>query len=206
MRTLYFSKYSPYARKVRVLLAELGLEYSPRLINMEAAPSNFGTMNPNLRIPLFVDGTQTMFESNVILDYLLQTYPSGPKADPPIASSLTRPEHHWKDMLVLSTIETVMDSGLNVFRFARVNIGPPQAPFLGRELERIGSGLDWLEHRMDNEGFAPGTFSIMDMNLVILLQWADFRKPFEWRGRPRLEALLERYASRPSIAETIPVE
>ncbi len=205
-RQLYFSPNSPYARKVRILLAEKGLEFEPKTVDTNRLPEGYARMNPNLRVPVLADGGRTLFESNVILDYLLRTYPGQPAgaAQPPLAASLTRPEQHWDDMLVLITVETMLDTGLNLFQLTRDGVKPDQASYLKKELARTQTCLDWLEARFTPEGYMPGQFSIQDLNLVCALTWAEFRKPFAWRGRKNLERLVARTADRPSVKSTQP--
>jgi glutathione S-transferase len=205
-RQLYFSPNSPYARKVRIVLAEKDLAFEAKPIDTNNLPEGYRHLNPNLRVPVLADGERTLFESNVILDYLLRTYPEQPAgaARPPLAASLTRPERHWDDMLVLVTVETLLDTGLNLFQLTRDGIRPEQASYLRKELARTQTCLDWLETRFTPEGYAPGQWSIQDLNLVCALTWADFRKPFAWRGRKNLERVVAGYAGRPSVTSTQP--
>jgi len=202
---LFYGPNSPYTRKVRVVLAERGIAYEPERVDLTDPSPAFRAANPNLRIPCLVDGERTLFESNVILEYLLQQ-PGGTAAsdEPPLAAALTRPEHYWEDLQVLATIETLLDAGLNAFGLLRDGIQPEQSTTLRHELRRIPSQLDWLEARIGPEGFVPGVLSIQDLNLAIALMWMDFRKPAPWRGRKRLEALVARYENRPSFQATRP--
>jgi hypothetical protein len=48
---------------------------------------------------------------------------------------------------------------------------PEQVSYLQRQRDRIDCCLDWLEKRAAPEGFAPGVFSIMDLNLICA-HWA----------------------------------
>ena len=201
---LYYTVNSPYARKVRVVLAERSIPHEAVLVDLAAPPADFSRANPNLKVPCLVDGKRALFESNLVVDYLLKQ--SGPKGSgqPPLASTLARAEHHWDDLLVLVTIETLLDSAANAYGLKRDNITPEQSGTLRRELKRIESELDWLEARVGPEGFIPGVFSIQDLNAVIALLWMDFRKPAPWRGRKKLEALVARYENRPSLQATKP--
>lgn len=204
-RQLYFSPNSPYARKVRIVLAEKGLDFEAKPMDTNAPPEGFSRLNPNLRVPVLVDGARALFESNIILDYLLRTYRTPPAAtEPPLAPALTRPDHHWDDVATLVTIETMLDTGLNLFQLTRDGVKPDQAPYLKKEQARAQTCLDWLEVRAEPEGFVPGQFSILDLNLVCALAWADFRKPFAWRGRKNLEAIVANYAGRPTVHSTRP--
>jgi len=205
MRKLYFGYISPYSRKIRVVLAEKGLDYEKEVLHFGSAPKSADAVNPARRVPVLVDGDRTLFESNVIIDYLLQTYPDNAAPDrPPLAPALARPEHRWDDWQTLVGIETMLDSGLNLLFLRNDGITPEHSPFLARELNRTQVLLDWLEGRATPEGFIPGQFSIQDLNFVIAVQWSDYRHMFPWRGRPRLEAIVERYRERPSVAGTVP--
>ncbi|MBI3992853.1 MAG: glutathione S-transferase family protein [Candidatus Lambdaproteobacteria bacterium] len=208
MLKLYMGKFSPYARKVRILIAEKELPTEEVRINTNEDPGDYARINPNLRIPALQDGQLTLFESNLILDYLLTTYPDNPLSQPrpPLAPALFRKQQRWADMTVLVTVETMLNSGINVLQMKRSGVEPEQAPYLQKELKRIQHDLDWLEQRATREGFAPGLFSIQDLNLMCALQWFDFRNICTWRGRPNLEAVVKRFAERPSIASTAPKE
>jgi glutathione S-transferase len=79
---------------------------------------------------------------------------------------------------------------------------PEQVSYLQRQRDRIDCCLDWLEKRAAPEGFAPGVFSIVDLNLICALGNIDNHKSFEWRGRSTLESVVARYAERPSVKST----
>lgn len=204
MIKLFFGPISPYTRKVRIMLAELGVDFEQDRTDLANPSEEFLAVNPNRRIPALSDGETHLFESNVILDYLLQKYGRAGLGNPPLASAMVRQDHLWEVTAILNTIETTLDSGLNIFQFSKENIGPDQSAYLGAEQRRIQSNLDWLEQRATPQGFTPGEFSVLDLNLVCTLEWADFRKPFDWSGRPNLKAIVDFYKNRESIGATRP--
>lgn len=206
MRQLHMGYISPYTRKVRVALAEKGLEYENVVTSGAAADASYNQLNPARRVPTLIDGDTVMFESNEILQYLMATYPeNNPSPDGiPFATRLTRPEHYWYDRQTFYMLDTMLDSGLNLLYFRNEGMTEEHAEFLGRERKRIQVILDWLEPRATPEGFLPGEFSLQDLCFVISVQWSDYRKMFEWRGRPNLDAIVERYKDRPSIVSTHP--
>ena len=214
MITLYFTPNSPYARKARIVLAEKGLAFTPESLpaappgSAQIFPQSFEAMNPNLRVPMLANNDLRIWDSNLILEYLFKTYPHAAKAPgpnaPPLAASFTRPERYWQDLMVLNTIETLLDSAINVFQFTRDGMPVDKVPYLRREIARTQSELDWLEKQLPAEGFWPGTFSAMDVNLICALGWFDLRKPVPWRGRPKLETFMERHNTRPSVLATRP--
>jgi glutathione S-transferase len=218
MRTLYWNELSPYSRKVRVMLAEKGLDFEindpPREQRLHDPYAK--NINPCARVPVLDDNGLILFESNVILDYLLTQYPETPRnaPQPPLVKSLVRPEKRWYDQETLVAIETMLDSGINLLQFHRIGIRPSEfdqigvgsseSSFLGREATRIQRILDWLEKRATPEGFVPAQFSVLDLNFVITVQWNEIRKMFEWRGRPTLEKLVAFHQNRPTLLAAYP--
>jgi glutathione S-transferase len=199
---LYYSNGSPFARKIRVVLAEKAISYQSdiddRVRSVEDAPG------PTLAIPLLEDRGERIWESDVIIDYLLQTYPdaSGPLADPPLSPWLARPERRWHDMTVLATIATCASSIVNLRLMASDGITPESSDYMARQQTRVERCLDWLELEVTEDGFAPGWFSIMDIGFICPMVYCEKRQVMPWRGRHRLEALYERHRSRPSLVAT----
>lgn len=207
MRTLYMSPFSPYTRKVRVMLAEKGLAYVNQKVATDRFPAEYGnTVNPCGRVPALDDNGRVLFESNVILDYLLTQYPDAPPnaPTPTLFKTLVRADKRWEDQQTLAAIETVLNSGLTMLRFGAHSGVATDPPYLEREHERVQNILDWLDKRATPEGFVPGWFSVLDLNLLVTLQWADFRKVFEWRGRPNIDRLMSFHAGRPTLPASHP--
>lgn len=207
MRTLYMSPFSPYTRKIRVMLAEKGLAYENKKVATDRFPADYArTVNPCARVPALDDDGRVLFESNVILDYLLTRYPDTPKdaPQPPLVKTLVRADKRWEDWETLVAIETMLNSGLTMLRFGAHSGVTADPPYLARDHQRVQSILYWLDQRATPEGFVPGWFSVLDLNLVITLQWIDFRKLFEWRGRPNIDKLVAFHASRPTLPPTHP--
>ena len=110
---LYFSNGSPFARKVRVVLAELGLAYETDILDGLRPTSS--PPGPTIAIPVLEDGALRLWESDLIVDYLLRTYPAAkPAGQPPLSPWMARPEQHWQDMTVLATIATCATSIVNL--------------------------------------------------------------------------------------------
>ena len=199
---LHTTNTSPFGRKVRILLADKGLPYE----QLAKPPSEFqydelSALNPGLKIPILQDGGRTLFESNLILSYLLRTYPKHNGASkPPLAQDMTRPEKHWEDSMVQTTIDTALESGVNLRQLGLNGITPDSAPYLGRQQERIQRCLDYLERHATPEGFIPGVFSMQDIGFICAVEWGEWRGLFNWRGRPKLEALVAFHNQRPSVS------
>jgi glutathione S-transferase len=207
MLKFYYTMRSPYARKVRILLTEMGTEHQA----IEISPGSMETgslfgeeyeaLVPSMRIPGIRDGDEIIFESNFILAYLLEKHPMTQSTgdQPPMATVMVRSTHQWQDNMVLATIETLLNSAINLTILKRFGVDVDGVPYLRREQARCQSCLDWLEARATPEGFIPGVFSIADINLMCALQWFDDRDIIPWWGRPRLETIVARYQNRPSV-------
>ncbi len=204
MRRIYHSYLSPYARRVLIVLAEKGLEHESHKHEFAREFEGLSAINPCLLLPVYVDDAVHLWGSNLIVEYLLKTYPGSPAGSPPppLAAAMTRPEHHWEDARILATLETMTDSIMNLRQMKMSGLEPNDAAYLRRQRDRIDLCLDWLEKAATREGFAPGVFSIMDLNLICALGNVDNHRSFEWRGRPTLEAIAAGYAKRPSVKLT----
>jgi glutathione S-transferase len=204
MATYYHSYLSPYARRVLIVLAEKGLDPKREKHVYAREFDGLRDINPCLLLPVYVEGAMHLWGSNLIIEYLMSKYPNAPGTPAPaFASGFTRPEHHWDDSRILVTLETLTDTIMNLRQMKMSGFEPEQVAYLKRQRDRIDVILDWLEKQATPEGFAPGIFSMMDLNLVCALSNVDNRKSFEWRGRPILEAIYAGYADRPSVKSTI---
>jgi glutathione S-transferase len=204
LRKLLYSNGSPYARRVRIVLIEKGLDFESDINDGVRPIEEIKPHNPALQVPVFYDGDRHLFGSNLILQYLWDMYPTpeGKKGAAPLAPTVTRPDQHWDDMLVLTTIEAMADAYVNTRWLAALD--ETVVPYMARQHERVRSCLDWLEERITSEGFWPGTFSAMDINLMCPLLHAEKRGAMDFRSGqwPTITAMIDHWQTRPSVMAT----
>ena len=87
MLALYHNDMSSCAQKVRLCLAEKGLEWESRHLNLRAGEHQqdwYIKLNPRAVVPTLIDGDIAVPESNVINEYLDERFPDPPlkPADP----------------------------------------------------------------------------------------------------------------------------
>ena len=84
MITLYDADRCPYCARVRIALAEKGIEYETVEIDLDDRPAWIYEKNPLGRVPVLEEDTFVLAESAVIDEYLDDRYPDPPlwPADP----------------------------------------------------------------------------------------------------------------------------
>jgi len=82
--TLYDADRCPYCARVRIVLAEKGLEYETVVVDLDDRPAWIYEKNPLGRVPVLEEDAFVLPESAVINEYLDERYPEPPlwPADP----------------------------------------------------------------------------------------------------------------------------
>ncbi len=196
---------SPYARIIRATLLEFGVEHDA--IELPGyPPGGVEEISPALQVPVLeTEPGNRLFGSELIRSYVHETH--GRAGD--LAPALSRPEARWHDLQVLTAIQSLTAGLVTYFHFNWANYSvPPENPLgsdpVARELVRADALLDWLEEQAGPEGFRPDGFSAQDMALAAVILWTEARDPVDWRGRPRLERIVERADARDSFQRTAP--
>lgn len=204
MRTLIFGGAgSLFARKVRIVLHEKGLTYEEDIRPGIRPLEELRGLNPTLALPVLRDGQELLFGSDLIIEFLLDRYPTTRGVgDAPLASRTTRPDAHWHDLKILGTIDAFADTVVNVRHFRSEGIKGESSRYMARQETRLNSCLDWLDGQAMAEGFWPSRFSIMDIALICALDYAETRDVIQWRDRASLAALHAHWRTRPSVVAT----
>jgi glutathione S-transferase len=203
MRSLLYTSGYPFARGVRIMLHELGLDYA-RNEALSAPGAEDPASAPTLQVPVLRDGAVTLWESGTIAEYLLATYPERPAATPPLAQLAFRPEEPWRDRLVFSTIQTFGTVATTISQMTWTGVGVTDNAHLTRSAEKLGHILAWLEAQIGapGEGFLPGCVSIQDIFVASHVRFIQARPLGVDVGLdrfPRIAALLERLDERASF-------
>jgi len=214
MLKLYGHDTSPYVRRIRVLLAELGLPFVRDSRSWTVADADVLKLNPCLRVPALEaprsDGErQLLLDSRIIAAFLyeqpgraLSTWPGD---HPSPAPTLFQPKTRWDDENALSILDAAQDSLINLFVLELDGITPAQSPYLKRQLARAESCLCWLDSRLGSDDtFHPGQFGYLDLALACSLDWMLFRDRYPVRQHRNLARALDRHADRPSLQQTHP--
>lgn len=85
----------PYVQRAAIVLAEKGVPFERRTIDLAAKPDWFRALSPLGKVPLLLVGDEVLFESAAIVEYLEETH--GPAMHP--ADPLLRARHRaWMEV------------------------------------------------------------------------------------------------------------
>lgn len=203
-RALLFTTGSTFARAVRIVLDELCLDYERREEITTPAVEDRARATPTLQVPTFWDGDVHLWESTLIIEYLLSRYDSRKPEVPMLAHELARQETYWQDRLILSTIHTFGTSVGIVSQMKAGEISIKDSAYLQRNAERLSHLLGWLEHELvsDTEGFLPDCLSVQDVFLTCHIDFTQNRPidlDVSLDDAPKIQALINRVRSRESL-------
>ncbi len=206
---LYGHDTSPYVRRVRVLLAEKGLPFTRDSDSWNNPNAAVLRLNPMLRVPALVDGEQALLDSKVIAAYLYDRFPQPPPPPPagllPLQPTLWHPEQRWDDENTLLTIDSAVDSAVNLFLLELDGIPAEKSPYLARQYERVKTCLTWVENKLAGRTtFHAGVFTQLEIALLCALQWMQFRNRYPVADHPGLIHFVAAHAARPSLLSTHP--
>lgn len=191
---------SPYARKVRIALAEKGIAFDL----VTEVPWNEDTTlplyNPLEKLPVLLlhDGT-SLFESSYILEWLERRYPR-----PPLLPADDDGILEAKRYQVLA--DGVCDAFVLMF-FERQRGEQASAPWIARQKRKVEGGLTAIAASIGERPTAVrDEFGLGDIAVGSALGWLRIRFPeLDWPGRwPNLARYTARLEERPSFRETVP--
>jgi glutathione S-transferase len=204
---LYYSLRSPFARRVRLALAHLKIEYQPKEISVFEPPAEFLKMQPLGLVPFLQVGDLALADSSAILEFLDQATEQGlwPKTD---FEQKARARSY--STLAAGVMQYVVQYYLETLKKDPY----PGSPIELEEFEtRIGETLIALEKAVDEhrELFVRGgVVSQVGFDLCVALQYLQLRLPhFETseknKIRPESFAFILDLAMRDSeFVKTIP--
>ena len=194
---------SPYARKVRIALAEKGIPFELQTEVPWNSTTATPAYNPLEKLPVLIlpDG-RGVYESRYILEWLEVRHPT-PALVPADAD----------ERLDARQVEVICDGAMDalvlVFWERQRTEGPPSQPWIARQRRKVDGALRELERRaaLRGHGWMVGdAFGLADIVTGCLLGYLDVRfAEFDWRtGHPALAVAFARLSERPSFRDTVP--
>ncbi len=208
---VYGGSLSPFVRKVRVVLAEKGVEYTLDNVNPFAPPPEFHAISPLRRIPVLRDTDlpepNTLPDSSVICDYLEHKYPR-PALYP--AEAFQRARALWFEEYADSLMAQCIGAGLFFERVVKKLIGrePDESIPQKTIAEKLPPIFDYLEQEIGANTYMVGdSFTIADISVTtMLVNFLHSGETLDAARWPRLAGYMARIHARPSFAACIAQE
>ncbi len=197
---LIASPTSPFARKVRIVLAEKNIPFEFIVDIPWNADTDVPKFNPLGKIPVLVlEGGETLYDSRVIVEYLEEFKPW--PLFIPVEAGARIAVKKWEALA-----DGVSDAAAAIFLERKRPPAQQSEEWITRQIRKIENGLAAMETSMAGAWCAGEAFTLADIAVGCVLGYLDLRFPeLEWRGAHaalrRLEAAL---SARPSFRETVP--
>ena len=195
---------SPYARKVRVVMAEKKLDYQYVIEDVWAPDTSIAQSNPLGKVPcLVMEGGEAVFDSRVIVEYLDTLSPVG-KLIP--AQGRERAEVKTWEALADGLMDAALLARMEVLFTGRTEAQRSQV-WINRQMDKINAVLKAMATGLADKPFCSGVhFSLSDVAVGCALGYLDYRFPqVTWRdGYANLAKLQDKLALRPSFMDTMP--
>lgn len=201
---LYSGPLSLFTGKVRIALAEKGIDYE-----LESVPfSRAGyqpkhpvvlAVNPKAQVPVLQDGELLLYDSTIILEYLEDRHPTPPlyPADAVARARCRQLEAAADEVLFPSVFELISEV------FYKPDAATRDAGRVARATETITRHYDGLEAALGGRQWLCPTFSVADIGYFLTITFASSLGAGLGDAHPRLRAWYDRVLARPSVTAEV---
>lgn len=196
---LYYTSVSPYARKVLMLAQLLDLNDLELVRVNPMADESLRKVNPLAKVPTLVDGDMSLFDSNLICEYL------DDKSS--IANGKSFLERNTPHYYAMQKIHVLANGILDAAVATVMELRRDDAEHSASWLERWHTAMVHAIQSMDPETLGNSErIHIGTIATVCALGYLDFRLPrFNWREyNPALKQWYEVMESQPWAIDTAP--
>lgn len=198
--TLYQSLRSPFARRIRVLLEELGVPYELQTVDVFNPPPGFYEVNPLGRVPALRlgDSCEVLIDSNEISHFLEENYCSHPLFN---RGGIRQARVSQIRALSIGLMECVIPVFLESLR----PVAKRSEVFTQELTSDIHRTLKYLESEFSGPFYFGEKIGVWDIDLGAALGYLDLRMGTSVCDRyPRLRQYYKTLSCRPSFQKTHP--
>lgn len=187
---LYGTTTSPFVRRVSIVAAEVGEPIEWVDTAGEAGQAALREITPIRKVPVAILDGRTLFDSQVIGDWLTTTRGHG---------GIAPPRDRWREHNLVNAVDEAIDSVIQLFYLRRDGVAIDDTPFARRQLDRADTLLTWLGTQLTAE-----ELGLPQISVICALDWMDFRKTFPTERAVKLAPIRAAWADHPSIAASRP--
>lgn len=192
---------SPFARKVRIVMAEKRIEFEQVVDIPWEANTHVPDFNPLGKVPVLVlDDGHTLFDSRVIVEYLDTITPV----------SRLIPEGNRQRIAVRrweALADGISEAASAIFLEKKRPEPQQSMEWIVRQEQKVFRGLEAMAEELGDKNWCTGEFfNLSDIATGCALGYLDLRFPeIEWRrAHPVLARLADKLSQRPPFKDTMP--
>jgi len=198
---LIASRTSPFARKVRIVLAEKKVECQMLEMSAWDAGNPTHAYNPLGKLPILIldDGTH-LYDSRVIVEYIDLVSPVSRLIPAPARQRIAVKK--WEALA-----DGICDAAAAIVVERRRPAGLQSGEWIDRQRRKIREGAAELSRELDERAWCHGeTYSLADIATGCALGYLDLRHAeLDWRAlHSNLARLADKLAKRPPFTDTLP--
>ncbi|HEY3584727.1 MAG TPA: glutathione S-transferase [Casimicrobiaceae bacterium] len=198
---LIASRTSPYARKVRVVLAEKKVECQVVETSPYEAGNPVHAWNPLGKLPVLIldDGTH-LFDSRVIVEYIDLVSPVSRLIPEPARQRIAVKK--WEALA-----DGVNDATATIVLERKRPANLQSDEWIARQRRKVDEGVAEFARELGDRAWCYGeSFSLADIAVGCALGYLDLRlSELDWRDLyPNLAKLADKLGKRPSFTDTAP--
>lgn len=187
---LYGTTTSPFVRRVSIVAAELGEPIEWVDTAAEAGQAALRAISPIRKVPVAVVDGKTLFDSHVIVDWLVTTRGWG---------RLAPPSDPWRERNQINAIDSAIDSVIQLFYLRRDGIAIDGNVFAQRQLDRADAIFAWLATEVTAD-----RLGLPQISVICALEWMEFRKTYPTERASALAPVRAAWSDHPSIVASRP--
>ena len=198
--SLFAHPFASYCQKVLIALYENGTPFEYRMLSPEHpdVQAEFEARWPFKRMPILVDGEQTVAESSIILEYLDLHHPGPVRLIPADAQAAleVRMMDRFFDQYVMTPMQKIVTDHLRPAE-SHDAYGVQDARSV------LETAYRWLNDRLRGREWGAGSdFGLADCAAAPSLFYADWAQPIPGE-LANVRAYRQRLLRRPSVARTV---
>lgn len=204
MRTLYHWPLCPFSRKVRLVLGEKKLAYTPVIEPVWKEREEFLELNPIGQVPVLIEeNSSILVDSTAIVEYLEEAYPAPPLlGDCLFERAETRrivayfDDKFNKDV----TLKLVFEKTLK----RHFGLGYTDSKVVREGNQNLKTHLDYISWLVSRRHWLSGSsFSLADIGAAAHLSALDYIGHISWEDYPEVYDWYSRVKSRPSMRDLL---
>lgn len=200
MRVLYHHTLSPFARKVRVVLAEKNLEFTPKLEKVWERRPEFLALNPAGEVPVLIEPDGTVLAgTEAIVEYLDEAYREKLLIGiNPVDRAEVRRLVAWFDIKMNFEVTENLLGQKMMMRYA--GHGQPNSQAIRAGHANLPYHLDYIGYLVERRRWLAGDhFSVADIAAAAHLSSLDYLGDVPWDEHEPAKEWYARIKSRPTF-------